>query len=151
MTTVFDVPPQDLIHVVAADLKKSKTAKPPEWAGYVKTGVSRESSPVNRDWWFTRLAAIFRKVYVKGPIGTERMAAEFGGRRDRGSAPYHPRKGSRAVIRECLAQLEALEYVKKTNQGGRVVTPKGHAYLDSKAHDVMTRLVKQKPELKKYV
>lgn len=151
MTTVHDVPPQEIIDAVAADLKKAKEATPPEWAAFVKAGVHKEKAPSNTDWWYTRLAAVLRKVYVKGPLGTERVAAEYGGRRDRGSAPYHPRRGSRSVVRECLKQLESLGYVQKTERGGRVVSAKGHAYLDSKAHEVMTRLAKQRPELAKYM
>jgi small subunit ribosomal protein S19e len=150
MTTVYDVPPDVLIAEVAKDLKKSKKVKPPEWSAYVKTGVHREKSPVDQDWWYTRLAAILRKVYVRGPVGTERLAAEYGGRRDRGSAPYHPRKGSRSIIRECLNQLEELGYVQKVNKKGRAITPKGQSYLDNKAHEVLTRLSKERPELTKY-
>ncbi|MEE9600440.1 MAG: 40S ribosomal protein S19, partial [Thermoplasmata archaeon] len=57
MTTVYDIPPNHLIEAVAAELKKSKKVKPPEWAPFVKTGVHTEKSPVDRDWWYTRLAA----------------------------------------------------------------------------------------------
>ncbi len=151
MTTVYDIPPEDLIIAVAADLKKSKKVTPPEWAMYAKTGVHRQQSPTDRDWWYTRLAAVFRKVYVEGPVGTERMAAKYGGRRDRGSAPYHPRKGGRSIIRECLRQLESLDYVQKTEKNGRMVTAKGNSYLDNKAREIMTHLAKERPELKKYL
>lgn len=151
MTTVHDVPPQDIIDAVAADLKKAKEVSPPEWAAFVKAGVHREKAPMETDWWYTRLAAVFRKVYVKGPLGTKRMAAEYGGRRDRGSAPYHPRRGSRSIVRECLNQLENLGYVQKTEKGGRMITAKGHAYLDGKARQIMTRLAKERPDLEKYV
>ncbi len=151
MTTVYDVPPDALIESVARDFRKSKKVKPPEWASFVKTGVHREKSPADREWWYTRLAAVLRKVYVLGPIGTERLASEFGGRRDRGSAPYHPRKGSRAVIRECLKQLEGLEYVRKVDGGGRKVTPQGHSYLDNRAHEILKRHSKERPELAKYL
>lgn len=151
MTTVWDVPPDLLISEVAKDLKRSKKVKPPEWAAFVKTGVHREKSPMDRDWWYARMAAILRKVYVRGPIGTERLAAEFGGRRDRGSAPYHPRKGSRSIIRECLNQLEALGYIQKVNNRGRAITPKGQSYLDNKAHEILTNLSAERPELAKYV
>lgn len=151
MTTVFDVPPDILIEAVADDLRKEEKARPPEWAAFVKTGVHREKSPQDPDWWFGRLAAILRKVYVNGPIGTSRLAAEFGGRRDRGSAPYHPAKGSRSVVREGLAQLEALGYVQKADKSGRVVTPQGKSYLDNRAHGILKRLSDERPELVKYL
>lgn len=147
---MYDVPPDLLISVVAEELKKSKKVNPPEWAPFVKTGVHREKSPIDRGWWYTRVAAVFRKVYVRGPVGTERLSAEFGGRRDRGSAPYHPRKGSRSIVRECLNQLEDLGYLKKADTRGRVVTPKGQSYLDNKAHEILTSLSKERPELAKY-
>jgi small subunit ribosomal protein S19e len=150
MTTVYDVPPDVLISVVARDLRKSKKVRPPEWASFVKTGTHREKAPVERDWWYTRMAAILRKVYVRGPVGTERLAAEFGGRRDRGSAPYHPTKGGRSIVRECLNQLEALGYVQKVDKKGRVITPRGQSYLDNKAHEILARLSKERPELAKY-
>lgn len=151
MTTVYDVPPELLVEVVASDLRKVERARPPAWAAFVKTGIHREKSPANADWWHTRLAAVLRKIYVKGPMGTERLAGEFGGARDAGSSPYHPRKGSRSVVRTCLTQLEALGYVQKGGKGGRTITPKGQSYLDGKAREIMTRLAKKRPELAKYL
>lgn len=151
MTTVYDVPPDLLVASLAEDLRKAAAVTPPEWAAYAKTGVHREKAPEDPDWWYRRLAAILRKVYVGGPVGTERLAAAFGGRRDGGSVPYHPRKGSRSVVRECLAQLESLGYVEKANNRGRVITPKGRSYLDNRAHEILQNLAVEKPELTKYL
>lgn len=151
MTTVHDVPPVLLIEALAADLRKSGKAEPPEWARYTKTGVHREKSPEDPAWWYKRLASLLRKVYVNGPIGTERLASEFGGRRDRGSAPYHPRKGGRSIVREGLSQLEALGYVRKENNRGRVVTSQGQSYVDNRAHGILERLAKEQPALAKYL
>ena len=151
MTTVYDVPPDRLVEAIASDLQKADEATPPSWAPFVKTGVHREKSPSQADWWHTRLAAVLRKVYLRGPVGTERLAGEFGGARDAGSSPYHPRKGSRSVVRTCLTQLEDLGYVTKESKGGRSVTPKGQSYLDGKAREVMTALAKDRPELVKYL
>lgn len=151
MTTVYDVPPHLLIEAVAADLRKEKRAEPPPWAAFAKTGVSREKSPSQAGWWHTRMAAVLRKVYVHGPVGTERLASEFGGARDAGSKPYHPRKGSRSVIRACLTQLEGLGYLQKGNKSGRAITAKGQSYLDRKSYEIMKRLGKEMPELTKYL
>ncbi len=151
MTTVYDVPPDLLLQAVASDLRKADQAKPPTWAAFVKTGVHREKSPSDGGWWHTRLAAVLRKVYVKGPVGTERLAGEFGGARDAGSAPYHPRKGSRSVIRTALTQLEDLGYLKKGDKGGRSITPKGQSYLDGKAREILKKLATKRSELKKYL
>jgi len=150
MTTVFDVPPAALIDKVADQLKQSPQLTPPEWAAFVRTGVHTEKSPTQRDWWHRRAAAILRKVYVLGPIGTERLAAEFGGRRDKGSAPYHPRKGSRAIIRLAVQQLEEVGYLSKAEKQGRSVTGAGRKFLDAASRDVLMTLAAKNPELMKY-
>src|SRR6266571_5049029 len=108
MTTAYDVPPTLLIERLKERLQKEGKIKPPEWAPFARTGVHTEKAPVQPDWWYRRVAAVLRKVYMHGPVGTSRLAAEFGGRRDDGSAPYHPRKGSRSIAREAMQQLEAI-------------------------------------------
>src|SRR2546426_2616202 len=130
MTTAFDVPPDLLIERLGAALKTGGKATPPEWAPFVRTGLHTEKAPQDRDWWFRRLAAVFRRVYTMGPIGTSRLAAEFGGRHRDGSAPPHPRKGSGAITRESLQQLESLGVVAKAEARGRRVTPAGQKMLD---------------------
>jgi small subunit ribosomal protein S19e len=150
MTTVYDVPPTLLIEKVAKFLKDEAKIEPPEWAPFAKTGVHTKNSPVQPDWWFTRSAAVLRKVYILGPMGPSRLSAEFGGRRDDGSAPYHPRKGSRSIIRLCLTQLEQLGLVAKTKQG-RVVSPQGRKLLDNVSFEIMKEMAKTNPELTKYL
>ncbi len=151
MTTPHEVPPDLLIKQLAEDFKAEEAAKPPAWAPFVKTGIHREKSPTNRDWWYGRLAAVLRKVYLRGPVGTERLAAEFGGKRDDGSAPKHPRQGSRSIVRECLQQLEKLGYVKTLERKGRVVTPKGQALLDKRSRDILSKISSERKELQKYL
>lgn len=150
MTTTYDVPPTQLIERLAKYLKDEAKVEPPEWAPFVKTGVHKEKSPVSSDWWFMRTAAVLRKVYVLGPMGTERLSAEFGGKRDDGSAPYHPRKGSRAVTRHALTQLEKLGLVAKTKKG-RVVSPQGRKLLDDASNEILKEMAKTNPELTKYL
>ena len=150
MTTVFDVPPDVLIQNVASKLKENKSITIPDWALYVKTGPHCEKPPEQPDWWFTRAAAVFRKVYMKGPIGVERLSAKFGGARDRGSKPYHAVKGSRSIIRTCIQQLEEAGYVEKLKNQGRVVTPKGRSMLDNSAHEVLKNIISDYPDLNKY-
>ncbi len=151
MTSVYDVPPGLLIHELADEFKKDEKVKPPQWAPFVKTGVHRQKSPTEPDWWYGRLAAVLRKVYVRGPVGIERLAAEYGGSRDGGSAPKHPRQGSRSIARECLQQLERLGYVKTLERRGRVITPKGQSLVDKKARDILGRLATERRELTKYL
>ncbi len=151
MTTAFDVPADLLLDRLAADLKAGGKVTPPEWAPFVRTGPHTEKAPVQPDWWYRRLAAVLRKVYIRGPIGSSRLRAEFGGKRDGGSAPYHPVKGSGSVTRECLQQLEALGLVSKAEARGRRVTPAGRKLLDNTAHGIMTELAAKNPELTKYL
>ncbi|HEX9710009.1 MAG TPA: 30S ribosomal protein S19e [Candidatus Thermoplasmatota archaeon] len=151
MTTVFDVPADRIIEAAAQQLKGMKEIQPPEWAAFAKTGVHREKPPVRKDWWHIRTAAILRKVYLNGPIGTERLAANFGGNADNGSAPKHARKSSRSVVRKSLQQLRAAGLVTSEPKArGATVTPKGQSFLDNVAHEVMKELAAKRPELSKY-
>jgi len=136
MTTVYDVPADPLIRSVAGKLKDEKAVQPPAWAPFVTTGIHAEKPPVEADWWHVRTAAVLRKVYVMGPIGTERLRAEFGGSRDRGAKPNRAKKGSGSVIREALQQLEKAGLVENVKGEGRRVSARGRSLLDNTAHDV---------------
>jgi small subunit ribosomal protein S19e len=150
MTTVYDVPPQLLINQTAMKLQEIEQIAPPEWAADVKTGTHVETQPVQENWWHIRTAAVLRKVYVNGPIGTERLAGEFGGSKDRKAKPYKAVKGSRSIIRHVLQQLEAAELVAADKNRGRMITPKGQSLLDNAAREVMKKLASKDPELSKY-
>src|SRR6058998_1288983 len=150
MTTAYDVPPVLLIERLKERLEAEGKIKPPEWAPFARTGVHTEKAPVQKDWWYRRVAAVLRKVYLHGPVGTSRLAAEFGGRRDDGSAPYHPRRGSRSVAREAMQQLEAMGLLTKTDKKGRSISAQGRKLLDSLAHEILMDLAKTNPELTKY-
>jgi len=150
MTTAYDVPADALIKKMAEDFKSNDKVQPPEWAGFVKTGVHKEMPPEDPDWWYTRLAAVMRKIYFKGPIGVSRLTAEFGGTRDRGSKPNKARTGSGAIARHCVQQLESLGFVEKKKTQGRVVTGQGRSFMDNNAKDVSLSLQEELPALKKY-
>ncbi len=150
MTTVYDVPPGLLIERLKDQLEKEAKIKPPEWARFARTGVHTEKAPVQKDWWYRRVAAVMRKVYLKGPVGSTRLAAEFGGRHARGSAPAHPRRGSRSIAREAMQQLESLGYLSKAEKKGRTITPAGRKLLDHLAHEILLEMAKSNPELTKY-
>ncbi|MBN1110252.1 MAG: 30S ribosomal protein S19e [Methanomassiliicoccales archaeon] len=136
MVTVYDVPSEKLIANVAQKLKDSGAVNPPEWAEFAKTGMHTEKAPVQADWWYTRAASVLRKVYVKGPIGTSKLASEYGGFVDRGSKPNKAAKGSRSIIRRSLIQLESAGLVAKNKNNGRIVTPKGQSLLDNAAKEI---------------
>ena len=150
MTTAYDVPADRLIASLAEELKKKDTIQPPEWADLVKTGIHREKSPTDPDWWYTRVAAVLRKVYVNGPIGTEQLSAHFGGPVDRGSKPYHAWTGSRSIIRLSLQQLEQTGLIAADKNTGRIVSPHGQSLLDNTSHAIFQELVKENPNLAKY-
>ena len=150
MVNVYDIPPEHLIVKLAARLKSEGKIHPPEWADYVKTGVHKEKAPDQDDWWYHRIAAVLRKIYIKGPIGVSRLSAEFGGRVDRGSKPYRARKGSGSITRVALKQLEELGLVVNEKGRGRIIASSGRSLLDNVSYDVYKELAKDNVELSKY-
>jgi len=151
LPTPYDVPPSILIERLAKYLKDNiDEVKPPKWAPYVKTGVHAERAPQNPDWWYIRCASLLRKVYIRGPIGVEHLRSEYGGRKDRGTRPEHARKGSGAIIRKALQQLEKAGLIQTIKGRGRAVTPQGRSLLDSLSADIKKQLEKTNPALSKY-
>jgi len=150
MTTVYDIPPQAVINKAAAELQSMQEITVPEWAPFVKTGIHTEKPPVQSDWWHVRVAAVLRKVYTEGPIGTERLRGHFGGSRDRGSMPNKAVKGSGSIARTALQQLEAAGLVQNVQSQGRIVTAKGRSFMDNAAHAARPEVEKLIPGLKKY-
>jgi small subunit ribosomal protein S19e len=150
MVNVYDVPADQLIGKVAEKLKSDQKIRSPEWADYVKTGVHKERAPIQNDWWYFRVAAVLRKVYVKGPIGVSRLSAEFGGRVDRGSKPYKARQGGRSITRTALKQLEDLGLVTNEKGRGRIISSGGRSLLDNISYEVYKEIAKENPELGKY-
>lgn len=138
--SVKDVGARELIEKAAAGLEKMEELKPPDWAGFVKTGVSRERTPSQRNWWWIRAASILRKVYLGQKIGVSKLRKVYGGRKNRGHKPEHKYKASGAVIRKILQQLEAAGFVEtgkdKKKPAGRVITQKGRSFLNETAKSI---------------
>lgn len=151
MTHAVDVPAARLLPRIAAELKGRDLVRPPPWSSFAKTGVSRQQAPTQPDWWYLRSASVLRKVYLKGAIGVEHLAAEYGGRRDRGSAPYHARSGSRSVAREIVQQLEKAGLLRTIKNRGRGLSPAGQRLLDTASRAALQELVEGRPELAKYL
>jgi len=149
MTTVFDIPADMLIRQTAEELKKNPQVQPPAWAGFAKTGIHKEMPPEDPDWWFTRAASVLRRVYIDGPVGIQRMRSFYGGARDRGANPSQFRKGSGAVVRTILQQLEEVGYIAH-DRNGRKVSAAGRAFLDGVARDLKPKAVEKVPGLSKY-
>jgi len=136
MTTVKDVKGSNLVGALKDELKKGTHVKAPDWAIYVKTGAGKQRPPEQEDWWFSRSAAILRKVYLKGPIGTSRLTKEFSSLKNRGHKPEHSYRAGGSIIRTILQQLEEAELIKKEGKTGRIVTPKGRSFLDNLSHKI---------------
>jgi small subunit ribosomal protein S19e len=151
MTHPNDVPPSAFLPRLATELRSRQAVAPPPWALFVKTGVHKERAPTQVDWWYLRSASVLRKIYLEGSVGVARLSAEYGGKRDRGSAPYHARSGSRSILREILHQLEKAGLVQRYKTKGRRVTPDGAKLLDGISREVLTTLAASRPELAKYL
>ena len=133
-----EIRPQALVEKAAEELKKDESIKPPEWSKYVKTGVSVERPPAQPDWWYLRSAAILRRIYMRGPVGVQRLRVAFGGRKRRGHKPAKHRKAGGKIIRLMIQQLEKAGYIKKVEKPkkGRVITPKGQKFLNKIAKGI---------------
>jgi len=149
MTTVYDIPADIMIKNTAHKLKDENFVQAPDWGLQVKTGIHKELSPMDQDWWFVRCASIVRRVYMDGPTGVSRLKSFYGGKMRRGSASPHHVRGSGSVIRVALHQLESAGLVKSVKKG-RVVTPKGQSLLDNIAHEAKSGLLEQYPGIEKY-
>jgi small subunit ribosomal protein S19e len=151
LPTPYDIPVSILIERLAKHLKEEVDAiTPPAWAPFSKTGVYTQRPPTDPDWWFIRCASVLRKIYVKGPIGIEKLRQEYGGRLDRGARPEHARKGSGAIARNVIQQLQAAGLVEPQRNEGRVVTSEGRQLLDRISTELKKELEKTVPALKKY-
>ena len=146
-----DVPTSALLAKLAAELKSRGAVAPPAWAEFAKTGVHKQRAPMSPDWWYLRSASVLRKIYLLGHVGIARLSAEYGGKRDRGSAPYHARTGSRSVLREIVQQLEKAGLVQPYKTLGRRVSASGQQLLDTVSRDLLRSLAAERPALAKYL
>jgi small subunit ribosomal protein S19e len=124
-----DIPQDKVIKETARRLQSMEEMKPPAWSSFVKTGVSRERPPQQKDWWHTRAASILRKLYSGDQAGVSKLTKVYSGRKRRGHKPKHRYKASGAVIRKMLQQLEAAGLLKTVKGKGRLITQKGKAFL----------------------
>ncbi|MFT4891584.1 MAG: small subunit ribosomal protein S19e [Halobacteriales archaeon] len=150
MTTLYDVPAEDLYEAVAADLEDR--IEEPAWASLVKSGDYAELPPETDDFWYVRAASLLRKVATDGPVGVERLSTEYGGAKQ-GSNRYRvapPRRtdGSKKIIRTILQQLEEEGLVETAEGEGRRITAEGRSLLDDVAGQVMEDL--DRADLERY-
>lgn len=149
MTNVRDVPAQKLIDFVAKDLKENQKIEMPEFAKYVKTGISRERAPQREDWWYVRMSSILRKVYITGKVNVKSLRSYYGGKKNRGVKPEKFCKAGGKIIRVCLQDLGKIGFVKIADDGGRVLTKKGQSYLDKLATQIIKETSTKKENIKK--
>lgn len=137
---IHDVNPSELVQRAAEELKKDASFKAPDWSKFVKTGMSREREPMQLDWWHIRAAAVLRKIYLLGPVGTSKLRRKFGGRKNEGMAPEHFYPSAGNHLRKMLQQFEKAGFAKQVQKGvhkGRILTPKGQAFLERIASDML--------------
>jgi small subunit ribosomal protein S19e len=147
-----NVPADKLISAIADYLKEEvKAVSPPAWSVYSKTGIHVDRVPTQTDFWYIRCASLLRRIYVDGPVGTERLRSVYGGRTKKGMINEHFYKAGASSIRKPLQQLESASLVTKSGTKGRILTQKGVSLVDRVAYKLLKDLQKDMPELNKYL
>lgn len=132
MKTIYNTEPDVLIKKTAEELKK--IIKKPEWANFVKTGRAKENQPLNKEWYYIRAASILRTIYIRGPIGVQKLRIKYGSKKNRGSRPEKFYKASGKIIRIIMQDLEKnnlISYKKEGIHKGRIISPKGKSFIDN--------------------
>ena len=127
-----DVPAQEFITAYAKYLKKSGNIELPKWVDIVKTGINKSLPPSNPDWFFVRIAALARKIYLNtgDQRGIRTYKKVFGGKQRRGSHPPITVTASESVLRAAVKQLTKLKVVELDPKGGRRISTTGRRDLD---------------------
>ena len=155
--TIKDVPAEAFILAFAEQLKKESKITPLENDNLIKTGIAKEVSPQNVDWFYVRAAAIARKIALKPNIGVGRLRHIFGSSQRQGQGKNHHQAASGKIIRAALQQLEKanilMKYNDKRNKNAskaiiantehsfaRVVTFEGQKIMNNIAKQVFAEL-----------
>ena len=146
MVTAFTIPSDTLIKRLAVELKEKNIITPPNWSAWVKTGHFKEDKPLQEDWFYVRSAAVFRKIYIRGPIGIVALRKQFGSKKNRGSMPNKASLASGAVIRNIVQQLEKAGFVQTHAVEGKIITSEGKKFVDGLCKELKELF----PELKEY-
>lgn len=119
----------------------------------MKTGHLKELAPLNANWYYIRVAALARKVYLRPNIGVGRLRHLFGGKKNYGSAHEHHAVAAGKIIRDSLKELERIGILQRADQGenneesklyARVITSEGAKELNNIAKDVFTKILAAK-------
>ena len=144
--TLKDVPAEKFITAYAAHLKKTQKITPIEGHEYLKTAYYKDMNPVCLDWYYTRAAALARKLYLRPRIGVGRLRHLFGSVRRNGHCSSRHAKAGGKIIRHALQQLEQAGILGryKDSHGNdfneRVVTREGQKELNEVAKNVFNSL-----------
>ena len=116
---------------LVTEISKIKEVQAPDWAVFVKTGAHKERPPVQENWWTIRTASVLLKINKYGPVGVNRLAKQYGGRKNRGHKPEKKYSGSRNIVRKTMQQLEKAGLVEQNKNGsaGKIITKKGKELL----------------------
>jgi len=138
MAIVHEIPAEKLILAIAAEVKKMPEFKMPEWAYFVKTGISRSRPPAESEWWYKRAASILRQAYIKGIIGVNRLRTKYGSKQNRGMKPKRFKKAAGKNIRVILQQAERIGFLEKFKgkRTGRKLTVKGKEFIEKIAESI---------------
>jgi small subunit ribosomal protein S19e len=151
LPTPHNIPAPIYIQQLAKYIKDNiDQVQPPPWANIAKTSSHAQRQPDDPDWWFTRAASILRKIYIHGPIGTQHLRADYGGRKGTHAIREHARKGGGSNIRKIMQQLESAGLIETDKNRGRTISREGRRALDKLAGDIQEQLAKKQPELSKY-
>lgn len=138
---VRDVDSHKFVTAYAAHLKRSGKVSVPAWADLVKTGSFKELAPYNADWFYTRVAALARHIYLRPGAGVGALRVVFGGKKNCGVRPSKSALASGNAIRKGLQALEKLKLVSvDATNGGRHLTSEGQRDLDHVAQLVAKTL-----------
>jgi small subunit ribosomal protein S19e len=143
-TTVKDVPAHKFITVLAAHLKKSGKFDLPVNSDLIKTGTHAELPPQDADWYYVRLASLFRRVYLHSGVGVGALRRMYGGCGATGTGTHkkHHIDAAGGNIRFALKALEKAKFVaQKDGQTGRFLTSAGRRELDSLAASIKVEKV----------
>jgi len=139
--TLKDVPAQSFINFYARHLQRAHKVPLPKWADIVKTGIHKELAPLDNNWFYIRMAAVARRLYLRDAVGIGALTKIFGGAKKNGVRPSHFVKGSEVIARTAVKALEKLKLAEIVpKKGGRRLTPAGRRELDQIAKRVITQL-----------
>ncbi|KAJ1501650.1 Protein component of the small (40S) ribosomal subunit [Coelomomyces lativittatus] len=138
MPTPLDCDANEFIRAFATYLKKSGKLNVPDWADHVKTSSAKELAPYNQDWYYGRVAAIARQVYLRPNLGVGALRKIHGGKMRRGVRPNKFCIGSGSIQRKALQALEEMNILEKKNKG-RAVSSHGRSVIDHIATQIVEK------------